>query len=276
MSAIRYRKLDFRFDDDIAFQFHPGNVAVSDFVNALTFTAPAFEPYFIRAFNDALPSITDERLRADTRLFMKQESQHTRHHVAHLAMLLRKFPELEEVRDAINASYRDMYETRPLRFHLAYTASVELAFGPIARFIIANRDALFAGGDDRIASFVLWHFVEEFEHRNCAIDVFRSVVGSHVYRLSTVRETVRHLTEMSLLTTRAFARLAAEGKIAPLKGTVLDTVPRAERRRLGRELVGTLLPWHAPDHLDQPSWLTRWLEDDAAGQPMTLAYHSPG
>jgi predicted metal-dependent hydrolase len=275
MSTIKYRKLDFRFDDDIAFQFHPGSSAVSDFVNALTFTAPAFEPYFIRAFNDALPLINDERLRADTRLFMKQESQHTRHHVAHLAMLLRKFPELEEVRDAINHAYRTLYETRPLRFHLAYTATVELAFGPIARFIIANRDALLAGGDDRISSFVLWHFVEEFEHRNCAIDVFRSVVGSHAYRLSTVRETLRHLKQMNNLTTYAFARLAAEGRIAPLRGTVLDPVPRAKRWRLGRELFGTLLPWHRPDHLDQPSWLTGWLDDEAAGKSMLLAYQSP-
>jgi len=275
MPAIKYRKLDFRFDDDIAFQFHPGNVAVSDFVNALTFSAPAFEPYFIRAFHDALPQIADERLRTETRLFMQQESQHTRHHVAHLNLLLRKFPELEGVRDAINASYRELSETRPLKFHLAYTATIELAFGPIARFLIANRDTLFGGGDDRISSFVLWHFVEEFEHRNCAIDVFKAVVGSHAYRLSTVPETIRHQGAMHRLITQAFARLAAEGRITACHETIFSQVPRAERWRLGRELLGTLSPWHQPDHLDQPGWLTRWLDDAAAGKPMTLAYQSP-
>lgn len=273
--TIRYRKLDFQFPDDIAFQFNGRNLACSEAVNALTFAAPAFEPYFIKAFGDALPLIKDDRLRADTRLFMKQESQHTRHHLAHLNMLLRKFPELEQLRDEINASYHRLYAEKPMKFHLAYTATVELAFGPIARFVIENRDALFGGGDDRIASFALWHFVEEFEHRNCAIDVYRAVVGSNVYRLSTLPAVNRHLRMISQMIRDAMESLAAAGKIAPTHGTILDTVPRRSVRQLRNELLGTLLPWHKPDHLAHPDWLQQWLRDDAAGKPMTMAYRSP-
>ena len=46
--------------------------------------------------------------------------------------------------------------------------------------------------------------------------------------------------------------LAASGKIAPSRGTLLDTVPRRSVRRLKTELLGTLLPWHKPDHLAEP------------------------
>jgi predicted metal-dependent hydrolase len=272
MSRIRYRKMDFRFDDDIPFQFNPSNIAVSDAVNALTLTAPAFEPYFIKAFRDAIPLIRDESLRAETRLFVQQERQHSQHHIAHLNMLLRKVPELEQVRDDVNASYARLYETKPLRFHLAYTATVELAFGPIARFIIETRDVLFAGGDPRISSFVLWHFVEEFEHRNCAIDVFRAVVGSDLYRLRQVPATLDHLRETSGMVRRAFAGLAAEGRIASSRESPIARTPLRDRRRLGAELVGTLAPWHRPDHLKEPAWASQWLSDAAAGEPMTLAY----
>jgi len=63
MTAIAYRRMAFDFPDDIPFQFNPANVAMSDAVNALTLTAPAFEPYFIKAFRDAIPLLKDERLK---------------------------------------------------------------------------------------------------------------------------------------------------------------------------------------------------------------------
>jgi len=272
MTTIEYRKMDFRFDDDIPFQFHPGNITVSDAVNALTITAPAFEPYFIKAFRDAMPLIRDERLKEETRLFIQQEAQHSRHHIAHLNMLLRMFPELEQLRDETNASYHRLYETQPLKFHLAYTATVELAFGPIARFIIENRHALFSGGDARISSFVLWHFVEEFEHRNCAIDVYNAVVGSPLYRLSQVRATMRHLHDNAMRVRRVFRRMADEGKIAMPDEHDLDCVPARSWRRLRWDLLGTLLPWHNPSYLREPAWATQWLADHRAGKSMTQAY----
>jgi len=275
MAGIEYRKMDFRFEDDIPFQFNPANIAVSDAVNALTIGAPAFEPYFIRAFRDALPLIRDDRLKAETKLFIQQERQHTQHHLAHLNLLLRKFPELEQVRDDVNASYARLYETKPLKFHLAYTATIELAFGPIARFIVENRDVLFAGGDDRISSFVLWHFVEEFEHRNCAIDVYNAVVGSHFYRLSQLPATVAHQRETGAISRRAFRKMAEEGRLAATDKSVMAGIPERNVRRLYSELLGTLLPWHKPDHLREPAWASQWMADHRAGKPMTLAYQAP-
>ena len=102
-TQVRYRALDFRFDDDIRFHFNPRNLATSEFVNSLSFLAPAFESDFINAFRDAIPRVCDAR----------------------------------------------------------------------------------------ISSFILWHFVEEFEHRNCAIDVFDDIVGRHGHRLRHTPPTRR-------------------------------------------------------------------------------------
>ena len=275
MPQIQYRKMDFRFDDDIPFQFNPANIALSNMVNSTTFMAPAFESYFIKAFREAMPLLRDERLKHDTEIFIQQEREHSKHHLAHLRMLLRKFPELEQVRDDVNASYRRLYDSHPLEFHLAYTATVELATGPMARFTIENRDVLYGGGDPRITSFFLWHALEEFEHRNCAIDVFNEVVGSHLYRLRQVRETRTHLLETGAIVRRAFRKLAAEGKIASADKRTSDGVSRLRRWRLYAEILGTLLPWHNPDRLKQPQWLTQWMSDYAAGKPMEVAYEPP-
>jgi len=275
MTQIQYRKMDFRFDDDIPFQFNSANIAVSDLTNAATFMAPAFESYFIKAFREAIPLLRDNRLKHDTELFIQQEREHSKHHLAHLRMLIRKFPELEQARDDVNASYARLYDTHSLNFHLAYTANIELAFGPIARFTIENRDAMYAGGDPRISSFILWHSIEEFEHRNCAIDVFNAVVGSHLYRLRQIRETRTHLRETGAIVQRAFKRLAAEGKIKSSDKRSSDGSSRRSRLRLYAALFSTLLPWHNPDHLKQPQWVTQWMSDYAAGKPMEVAYEPP-
>lgn len=275
MSAIEYRRMAFDFPDDIPFQFNPANIAMRDAVNALTLTAPAFEPYFIKAFRDAIPLLKDASLKEQTRLFIQQERQHTQHHIAHLNMLLRKVPELEATRDEINGSYTRLYESRPLKFHLAYTATVELAFGPIARFIVENRDILFGGGDDRISSFVLWHFVEEFEHRNCAIDVYNAVVVSHAYRLAQLGPTLSHLRETARMARRAFRALALKGRIVSAEGTAFDAVAPRNVRRLQAELLGTLLPWHRPDDLEEPAWVRQWFSDHRSGHSMSLSYRAP-
>ncbi|HVN27938.1 MAG TPA: metal-dependent hydrolase, partial [Candidatus Binataceae bacterium] len=144
-----------------------------------------------------------------------------------------------------------------------------------SRFIIENRDVLFAGGDPRISSLALWHCVEEFEHRNCAIDVFNEIVGSHLYRLRQISETRRHLRETGDTVTRAFRRLVADGKIESTDKGISDGTSRRSRLRLYAELFSTLLPWHKPDHLKQPQWVTQWMSDYTAGKPMEVAYEPP-
>lgn len=272
MGQIEFRRMDFSFDDDIPFQFNPQNIAASNSVNSLTFMAPAFETYFIKAFRDAMPLLRSERVKKDAKIFIQQERQHSKYHIAHLNMLMRKFPELEQVRDDVNASYQRLYEEHPLEYHLAYTATIELAFGPIARFLIEHRDTFFSGGDPRISSFVLWHFVEEFEHRNCAIDVFNDIVGSHFYRLRQVSSTRRHLRETAKIVRTMTNKLTAEGKIAPETESVADRIPVWSRYLFMFELLGTLSPFHKPDRLKQPEWATQWFADHAAGKPMTHAY----
>ena len=45
--------------------------------------------------------------------------------------------------------------------------------------VVDNRVDLFRGSDTRIASFILWHFVEEAEHKRVAFDVFEAVSGDY-------------------------------------------------------------------------------------------------
>jgi predicted metal-dependent hydrolase len=270
MTDVKVRRIDFQFDDDIPFRFNPHNIGASDWVNAATLVAPEFEGHFIKVIRGVIPQLSGT-VRHEADLFCKQEAQHAKHHIAHQALLLNKYPQLEDTRDKIHASYTRLLDEESLEFNLAYAASIELCFGPATRFFIEQREHLFSGGDPRITAFMLWHFVEEFEHRNCAIDVYNAIVGRHAYRVRHFWRTIRHLQNVF--------EIAAEGLDActpervSFRGMLAGLVTGASfsgMTQLLLTLAGTLLPFHNPDNLRQPEWATQWFADEAMGKDMRL------
>ncbi|HEY9036003.1 MAG TPA: metal-dependent hydrolase [Pseudomonadales bacterium] len=275
MSQLNVRKIDFQFPDDIPFHWNPANPSWSNFVNFITLIAPAFERYFIKATRQAMPLIGDARIRDDADKFCLQEAQHSKHHLSHLAMLIRKHPGLEETRQAIMASYDRLFAEQSLDFHLSYAATIELCFGPFASFLITHHETYFKGGDNRIASFLIWHLIEEFEHRNAAYDVYNAVVDSYFYRMKTAPAVIRHLTEISKISIDGLNRHApvhADGTGPGDTRRLFDGVPKRAVLKLAYELGCTLLPYHKPDNLKEPAWVSQWFADDAAGHDMRLYY----
>jgi predicted metal-dependent hydrolase len=275
MADLKVRKIDFQFTDDIPFQWNPGNPHWGNFINFAAFVAPAFERYFIKATRLAMPQISNEATAKDADLFCRQEAQHSKHHMAHLKMLTNKTPELEAVANDVMQSYKDLLANNSTEFHLAYAAIVELCFGPFAKFVVENRDALFVDADQRIASFFLWHMVEEFEHRNSAIDIYNDVVGSYWFRIKTVPKVIKHLSELNTMIEKAFKQYSPEQKDGVAlweTAKFMNNTPLKSRFTILYELACTLLPYHKPDNLKQPDWVTTWFSDEEAGLDMRHYY----
>jgi predicted metal-dependent hydrolase len=263
---IKVRRPGFEFTDDIPFWFNPTNRDASFVVNGLSLMAPAFERFFIKAIREAMPRLGSEAAREEARRFCLQEGQHARLHTEHQNLLLRKHPQLEEVRDAINQSYDDLYREEQIEFALSYSTTIELAFKPLARHFVNNRQHFFAGGDPRITAFVLWHFVEEFEHKHAMFDVYQDVVGDYRYRLKVARRTRRHVTGLSLM-----ARKACNACEAPPEDAAdLPRVSRVQKVTLAAGLLETMSPWHDPHRGRTPGWILDWFAADEAGKDMTL------
>lgn len=275
MHDLKVRQIDFQFDDGIAFQWNPGNPYWGNFVNYASVIAPAFERYFIRCTRRAMPQIRDQKTRAMAAAFCAQEAQHAKHHRAHVDLLIRKYPGLRGVQRAVEASYQSLYDEEPLAFGLAYAAVIELCFGPFARYVIDNREHLFVDSDERIASFVLWHLVEEFEHRSAAIDIYNAVVGSYAFRLKTSVRVFRHLYRIDQIVREGFKThvAAAPGEAGPSETVpFIYAVPRFETATCLFGLLGAMLPCHRADKIRQPAWATQWFADEAAGVDMRRYY----
>mgnify|MGYP003694766561 CR=1 FL=1 len=114
-----------------------------------------------------------------------QEALHAKQHVAHLKLLNTRYPGLDRVQQDITDSYDALLESNSLEFNLAYMASLELMFTPFAIYTVRNVETLFGDSDTRVASFMLWHMVEEFEHRRSAAEIYDDVVGDYRFRIKS-------------------------------------------------------------------------------------------
>ena len=78
-----------------------------------------------------------------------------------------------------------------------YIANLEATFTPLFKVILDNRDSLFGGGDTRVASLMMWHFVEEIEHRSSGLKLCRHINPNPWYRVRHIRGTFNHVGKLS-------------------------------------------------------------------------------
>ena len=277
MSKLKVRQIDFQFGKNTPFFFNPTNMAWSKFVNSLAIMALHFERYIIGGTRKAIPLISDPELKQEAELFCRQEAQHSRHHRAHLNFLLDHCPELADTNQRVKEYYAQL-DGKSLRFNLAYSANVELLFGPIMKYIIENRQHLFGGGAPQISSFVLWHFVEEFEHRHTAHEIYNEVVGNYLYRLMTFPFVLWHFTRALVLSAAVFSEIEVRetGTSTPLIAAIKGIAWRKHLDLLLR-MSAMLLPFKRLHDTPVPGWAQQWFEDEdlGAGHALLLQFLTP-
>src|SRR6201998_618268 len=193
MTNLEVRRPKFDFTEDVPWEWNPQNPAFSFFMNATSIIAICFEQMIVAAVQQAKPLITDASVAEEARAFLRQEAQHSSTHRKHVTALIKRYPGLQETLDAAIASFDDVTATKSLKFRLAYIADLEATFTPSFKLMLDNEETLFRGGDDRVASLFMWHFVEEVEHRSSALVIYDAVVGDTWYRTRAVPGVVKHL-----------------------------------------------------------------------------------
>lgn len=205
MTDLTVRRVRYDFaSEDVPFNWNPERPAFSMFCNMLTFAGPGFETFIVDATREAIPLMRDPADVEDANAYLRQEAQHSAAHMSHYRGLIRTWPGLQETMDAVHDSFKRLTATKPLEWRLAYVACIENTFTPYFRTFIEHDDLLFAPGDERVASLMLWHFVEEMEHRSSALRVYDAVNGSYAYRFKVLFEMARHMSEILAIVTDGF------------------------------------------------------------------------
>src|SRR5436190_3806590 len=91
---------------------------------------------------------------------------------------------------AIGAYVRWLFRTRERIhnrcLHLAFTAALEHYTATLAETLLREPDARAQVGHDGVRYLLMWHALEESEHKAVAFDVFRAAGGSEQMRIATM------------------------------------------------------------------------------------------
>lgn len=258
-ARILVRRVQFTYPDDLDPHWNRARPEWSQVVNAASLLMPYLEPYLIDAIRAASRQITDPDLLEEARNYMGQEAHHFKQHRRFNDLLLAKgYGALREHERRLAADYARLERERPLAFHLAYAAGFETMALVIGHMLVAERAYFFAGADPNVSSLVLWHFVEELEHKRAAYDVYQHVVGSYFYRVYGLVYAVVHTMWR---TRQAYVELL---EVDGLWGRWRTRW--AMKKLLGRifayltpRLLASMLPWHDPARVADPAWMREWV-----------------
>jgi uncharacterized protein len=168
-----------------------GDIVMSHVLAVLSSVFPDGEDYFVRSVEAARPQIDDPRLREDVEGFVGQESMHGREH----RVLNERLAELGYPTEAIGVYVRWLFRTRERihnqRLHLGFTSALEHYTATLAVTLLTDEDARAEVGHPGVRQLLMWHALEEAEHKAVAFDVYREVGGSEAMRMATM--VVTHL-----------------------------------------------------------------------------------
>ena len=273
MHKIRTRKIPFEFPQDIEPYWKPDMPEWSALLNGLSLTMPYLEPFLIRTIREAAEQIEDPALTAEVRAFVEQEAQHFSQHRKFNELIKSKgYPDLANLEKEMERYYAKL-DGASLQKRMAYTSGFETMTIGLTRFMVNRRRWLFKDADPRVASLMLWHIVEEAEHKSVAVDVYRAVCPGYPAWVMGLFHAAFHVLAMAIRGARSMLvrdgrfTLASKLRLAGLIASFLVTwLP---------VLIKSLLPGHHPDHIEDPLWVRQWIAeyDDKEGVPLLDTSH---
>ncbi|WP_019631219.1 metal-dependent hydrolase [Actinomadura atramentaria] len=259
--AVKPRRVKFAYPRGaLRRHYVEGDLVMSHVVAVLSATFPPGEEFFVRSVRHYADRVTDPELAAQVRGFIGQEIVHGREHDRLNAELARMGYPTRLIDRMTDRSLKFAERTLPPRVRLGYTAALEHYTATIAERLLSDDGARALLGDTEVRSVLLWHALEESEHKAVAFDVFRETGGSERVRVRTMRVIsallLAHIafgTVLSLCTDRAALNpLRLGASLARLRHSPF----------LAREVITKLRAYNRrgfhPDDVDAAELLDRW------------------
>ncbi|GAA3809497.1 metal-dependent hydrolase [Nocardioides panacisoli] len=180
---VRVRRVGFTYPEGALHKHYvDGDLVMSHVVAVLSATFPPGEDFFVRSVRHFRDRVDDPELSAQVRGFIGQEVTHGREHVELNDRLQQMGYPTRRVSAFVEWSLADAWKRAPKKLCLAYTAALEHYTATIAECLLRKPEAQRLLGDTEVRNILLWHALEESEHKAVAFDVYRAVGGSERMR----------------------------------------------------------------------------------------------
>lgn len=259
--TVRSRRIAFSYPTgSLPRHYVQGELVMSHIVAMLSGLFPEGEDFFIRSVRRYRDQVSDPELKAQVAGFIGQEVTHGREHRA-LNDRLASMGYPTRMTDRFTRYFLGGLERIvPGRFSLAVTAALEHYTATVAECLLRDPGARRLLGENEVRSVLLWHALEESEHKAVAFDVYRAAGGTERTRIAAMRLTnalfvpiVAALTAISLAGDRAaYHPVRLLRSLARLRHSPFLT------REMGRRLAAYNRPGFHPDDVDAAELLERW------------------
>lgn len=257
-AKIVVRPIPFSFDEDINPIWHPKRHEWSHMVNGASLAMPYLEPFLIKTVREALKAMPNGQLKDDVHGFIGQEGQHYKNHRRYNEILKRHYPDLADVEGEMEAEYKRL-QSKSLKWRVAYTAGFETMTMGITEWLISDRRDLFKDADPSVSSLILWHMVEETEHKNVAYDLYQSLFGAYWPRIWGLIYASGHVAWSSR---KAYKRmLRRDGLWNNWKSRLrLYAMVLRFLVMVSPAMLRSFLPAYHPAKVKDPQWVARWMD----------------
>ncbi|HET9691307.1 MAG TPA: metal-dependent hydrolase [Acidimicrobiales bacterium] len=242
--------------------FAEGDVAMSHFAAVLSGTFPEGEDYFVRSVRHFRDQITDPELKRAVAGFIGQEAMHGREHRVLNGRLAELGYPTERIDRIVGLFLRFRERHVPPIANLAFTAACEHFTATLAELVLTDERVREMSGDGPVARLLLWHALEEAEHKAVAFDVYRAVGGSERLRIFTMK-LLRKMFTFGIVVDMTLS-IAADRYGRRLQVLVPSLRRFATSPWLSREVRATLRaydrPGFHPDDRDDSALVAEWRE----------------
>jgi predicted metal-dependent hydrolase len=186
--VVKTRRIRFDYSPQrVRRHYAQGDLVLSHIVAMLSAQFPDGEDFFVRSVRHYADRITDPELKQQVAGFTGQETMHGREHRAlndRLQELGYPTKRVERItkRDLVRA-----HKKMPPMVQLAITAALEHYTATLAEVLLSNEEARELLGEGEVREVLLWHALEESEHKAVAFDVYRAMGGTEKMRIRTMR-----------------------------------------------------------------------------------------
>jgi predicted metal-dependent hydrolase len=244
--------------------FADGDLVMSHVLAALSAVFPDGEDYFVKSVRHFRDQVTDPELKRQVAGFIGQEALHGREHralndrLAALGYPTKAFEKLTRKGLALR------WRITPAISNLAATAALEHFTATLAELLLSSEEGRELVGHTEVRNLLLWHALEESEHKAVAFDVFQAAGGSERMRTWT----------MNLITFGFLVGMSTQILVSLLRDPAAYRRPRAALASLRRARKGPFLQpsvWRAlraynrpgfhPEDRDTAALVTQWREE---------------
>lgn len=164
-----------------------GDLVMSHVVASLSAVFPDGEDFFVRSVRKFRSQIVDPELKRQVAGFIGQEAMHGREHRAFNDRLAELGYPTKRIERFTRAGLAQRERIMSDYSNLAATAALEHFTATLAEILLTNEEARRVLGHQAVRDLLLWHALEESEHKAVAFDVYRAVGGSERTRVLTMK-----------------------------------------------------------------------------------------